>query len=458
MDSNSHENAWSFVLKPPVTGKNKFKAVSLFSGAGLSDFGYALAGFSFEVQAEIDDRRAALCAANFPEASPVVGDLRNTWRQVVKNYQRKNDHPPDLLVATPPCQGMSSSNPGRGKVSDPDSGNRRARERNLLILPVARVVQALQPRIVLIENVPQLLMRTVRLRKSAPPRNIVDLFLERVPHYQAFKTVVQMADYGVPQVRRRSVIVLVRRNEPGVKILERHNALPWPRATHAAIPSNGRPVWVVVAEWFRKMRYPSLDARTPDTARHSRIPLHRVPHYPDCRYSWVADIPPRSGANAYQNSRCHTCGHQRVPEGRAYCDHCGAPMLNRPHVRLRNGRIRLVKGFSSSYRRMSPDWPARTVTTASGQLGSDYTIHAWENRVLSILECADLQTVPRSYDWSWALDKGLNYMIRQVVGEAMPPWFTYLHGRVLRSLLSGRMPDVAVAEAKRDGKIPLRTE
>jgi DNA (cytosine-5)-methyltransferase 1 len=52
---------------------------------------------------------------------------------------------------------------------------------------------------------------------------------------------------------------------------------------------------------------------------------------------------------------------------------------------------------------MDPDLPAPTITTNTSHIGGDYKIHPWENRVLTALECADLQTVPRWFDWSSAL-------------------------------------------------------
>jgi DNA (cytosine-5)-methyltransferase 1 len=113
-------------------------------------------------------------------------------------------------------------------------------------------------------------------------------------------------------------------------------------------------------------------------------------------------------------------------------------MFNRPIVQ-NNGQVRLVKGFDSSYRRMPADRPASTVTTNSSHIGSDNKIHPWEHRVLSILECADLQTVPRCFDWSFALETKRNYLVRNLVGEAFPPYFTYLHGKVIRDLLLHRL-------------------
>ena len=135
------------------------------------------------------------------------------------------------------------------------------------------------------------------------------------------------------------------------------------------------------------------------------------------------------------------CGKEEVELNEAYCNFCGEPLLNRPHVRESNGSYRLIKGFHSSYRRMPADVPARTITTNSSHMGSDFKIHPWENRVLSMRECAELQTVPRFYDWSPAIENDRKYVIRQVVGEALPPWFTYQHGLVLKKLLNSKRPN-----------------
>jgi DNA (cytosine-5)-methyltransferase 1 len=115
-----------------------------------------------------------------------------------------------------------------------------------------------------------------------------------------------------------------------------------------------------------------------------------------------------------------------------FCDY----VLPRPTVQEKDGSHRLVKGFKTSYKRMSNDSPASTVTTASGHIGSDNTIHPTQNRVLSILECALLQTFPKDFKWGDALKKhGLMHM-REMIGEAVPPAFTKQHGEILQGILS----------------------
>jgi len=413
-------------------------AVSLFSGAGLSDLGYAYAGFRFRVHAESDSKRAQLCAANFPDSEVVVGDIRETTREIVSAYRRAERGRPALVAVTPPCQGMSSSNPGRGKVSEPDGNGRN--ERNLLLLAAVPVIEQLRPLCVVVENVPQVLLRTIQLSRRKRPEKLVDAFFRGLDGYTAFGGVVQMADYGVPQVRRRSVLVLFDDALPVVGELLRERLLPWPKATHAEVSTGGLAQWVTLRRWLSSRGYSSLDAGSPETARDETDALHFVPHYDATRYSWVSQIPPNSGRSAYENDTCPDCGCKGVETGRLRCPSCHAVMVNRPHVVDDDGHVRLIRGFKSSYRRMRPGRPAPTVTTASSHLGSDYKVHPWENRVLSPRECIELQTVPQSYSWEWAASNGYHYLVREVVGEAVPPWFTYRHGRVLKSLLSGTVP------------------
>jgi DNA (cytosine-5)-methyltransferase 1 len=113
--------------------------------------------------------------------------------------------------------------------------------------------------------------------------------------------------------------------------------------------------------------------------------------------------------------------------------------LLRPVIRDENGHYRLITGFrTSTYRRVQSDRPAATITTASGHIGSNHTIHPYENRLLSTLECALLQTLPRSFNWGDALVKWGHTNVREMIGEAVPPLFTEKHGKVLRSLLENR--------------------
>ena len=420
-----------FILQDRRANDAPRTAVSVFSGAGLSDLGYEMAGFRFIVQVEVDQRRAAIGADNFPASQWLTCDVRDSASEIATAYRRSTSRRLDLLVATPPCQGMSSSNPSRGKRQTPQA--KALEEKNRLLLEGIHIARLLKPRTIVIENVRQVL--TLSVEYDGGTGRIVDLFRDGLPDYELFPEVVNVADYGIPQIRRRALIVAVHRDEPWLEMILARGQSLMPQPTHAEQSSNGVRPWMSIQEWLESMTYEPLDAKSKDMA-HGTHPLHFVPAYDPDRYRQVSEIPAYSGRSAYDNDTCPSCGQSQVNSGLIFCPSCSSVMRNRPYV-VRNGRPSLIRGFHSSYRRMSPGRPASTITTNSSHVGSDYKIHPWENRVLSILECADLQTVPRFYDWTRARKNGTTYLIRNLVGEAFPTYFTYLHGNILDQILSG---------------------
>ena len=74
------------------------------------------------------------------------------------------------------------------------------------------------------------------------------------------------------------------------------------------------------------------------------------------------------------------------------CSKCGEP-LPRPHVVEKDGTRRAIKGYKTSYRRMSPDQPANTITMNSGVASSDVKIHYSAPRVLTLWEIMILSSL-----------------------------------------------------------------
>ena len=423
-----------FVLGDRPEDDRPLTAVSLFSGAGLSDLGFEMAGFRFVVQVEVDEQRAAIGAANFPRSTWLTRDVCGSVDEVADAYHVNTSRRLDLLVATPPCQGMSSSNPSRGKRRSPRAHDLEAKNR--LMLEVIPVAQRLRPRVIVAENVRPVL--TLNVEYEGANRTVIDHMRHHLSDYEVFPVVVNVADYGIPQVRRRALVVAIHKGEPCLTDMSSQERAPLPSPTHSERPTNGALPWVGIRQWLQLMGYDPLDARC-KAAAHGEHWLHFVPSYGSDRYMQVSQIPPNSGRSAFENGECPSCGMQRVAEELILCPSCDAVMRNRPYVE-RNGQPSLIKGFDSSYRRMRPERPAYTITTNSSHIGSDFKIHPWENRVLSILECADLQTLPRFYDWTRAKENRTLYLIRNLIGEAFPTYFTYLHGRVLAELLYASVP------------------
>lgn len=416
----------------PVEGiDGSLRGVSMFSNCGAGDWGFMGAGFAFDVLAELEPDRLAVAVRNHPSATAITGDVRQTWPEIVQAFaQRHKDRRPDLLSACPPCQGMSSAQSQRGHVADAAAGSRDPR--NLLVSVVGNVAKALSPRCVVIENVQAFFSRKVLHPQTGEPVIAARLLIdELIADYEVYPIVLDLCDYGVPQHRRRAFLTFLHRDEPAVDWLEQHSLAPYPIPTFG--PDYGNQP-VTLGEALAASRVEPLDA-TAERAFSVSDDLHFVPVWSSRQYLMVSAIPPFSGASAWENATCRRCGTFTRDESRVRCSRCGNDLL-RPMVREADGTERLVSGFkNSSYRRMRADRPAATVTTASGRIGSDNTIHPTENRVLSPRECCIAQTIPVEFDWGDAVDDVGVTGLRAMIGEAVPPLFTFLHGSVLRDLL-----------------------
>ena len=409
-------------------------AISLFSNCGAGDLGFAEAGFQFRIMAELVSTRLDVALRNHPAAQGIVGDLRETWPDLVRLWRTKcGSLAPDLIAACPPCQGMSTARSDRGAEGDPDAGSRDPR--NLLVLPIASITRQLEPTLLVVENVTAFLRRVVRDPHSREAMSAARLLISLLEDdYDVYPFLADLADFGVPQTRKRAFLTFVRRSSSVAPLLEKEGRAPYPIPTSAA-DYGGQPVTLKAA--LKAFNLAPLDARDIALASDLQHPLHFVPVWPRRQYRMVAEIPPGSGASAWENATCEHCGPIEASADTVLCRRCATPLL-RPVV-TGDGPPRLVRGFRRvSYRRMHPARPASTVTTASGRVGSSRTIHPFENRVFSPLECALLQTIPLDFDWGDVLATRGSAELRAMIGEAVPPQFTRLHGNVLRGLLEAK--------------------
>lgn len=171
----------------------KFNVLDTFAGAGGFSLGFHLTGnYNIIGAIEFDQWAADTFAFNHPEAKVIVGDIREvTDEQLMDNF--KDDV--DVLLGGPPCQGFSIANKNAGDPKDP---------RNSLFKEFVRAAKVLNPQVVIMENVPNLVK--ARTESGDLVLDIIKSELRALDYYVEHR-IVEATDYGVPQIRKRLVII-----------------------------------------------------------------------------------------------------------------------------------------------------------------------------------------------------------------------------------------------------------
>jgi DNA (cytosine-5)-methyltransferase 1 len=428
-------------------------AVSLFSSGGIGDLALRACGVDVLVANELLADRAEIFSQNFPQCEMLSGDIRQLKSAIIAATQRRlAGRQLDVLFATPPCQGMSKN--GRGKLLSSIRAGLKPQldERNQLILDVIDIAAQLKPRVIVLENVPE--MKDTLIEVDGDLCNILDLLWEKLePEYAGQAHVVEFADFGVPQRRQRLITVFA--SDPDLKgILQREGS--WlPEATHARQPMMWQSPWISVQAAIGHLE--PLDAGTPE-ASIGADPFHRVPLLDADKYFWVSNTPPAKTAfdNQCVNPDCrfegnagHGAKHQNgINQANkctpVRCVQCGE-LLPRPWVK-RDGQYKIMSGFTSAYKRMRADLPASALTRNLSYACSDQKLHYAQNRVLSLKEAFILHTIS-DYPFTWARKSGKaasDKTIREIIGESIPPRGLQLLFERLIGLLDQRR-DILVA-------------
>ena len=407
-------------------------AISLFSSSGIGDLGLKQNGIKTVIACELLEERMKLFHNNFPKAKCFNGDIWELKGEIIKYYRDNYKKPPFLIIATPPCQGMSSN--GMGKMlSDYRKGLRPKQDpRNRLIIPAIEVIKELKPEWIILENVANM-VNTLILDENEELINIIDYIKRELgDEYVGEPTVIDVADYGVPQHRKRLITVMTR-NKKGKSYYEKNGTLI-PTSTHSSEDTLITKHWVTLREAIGDL--PPLRAENGANKSDGYRGLHKVPVLDKKKLFWVDNTP--EGATAFNNqcvnpnclydgNKVHGSSNknginQSNKDTPLFCEKCGE-LLPRPWVEdKKTGEKRLMKGFVSAYKRMMWDEPASTLTQNFQFACSDNKLHPSESRVLSLYEGLVLQTIA-DYDYSFVVDGKTvsDGLIRDTIGESVPP-------------------------------------
>lgn len=165
------------------------KVIDLFAGVGGMSLGFEMAGFEVVLANEYDKEIAVAYAKNHPNTKMIAEDITSlSLEEVVSKYRGEEV---DVIIGGPPCQGFSQKGQ-RKTIND---------ERNFLFKYYVNVVELVKPRYFVMENVPNLLTA----EKGFFKKEIEEMFGRL--GYVLNSDVLNAADYGVPQNRRRAVII-----------------------------------------------------------------------------------------------------------------------------------------------------------------------------------------------------------------------------------------------------------
>lgn len=364
--------------------------ISLFSSAGVGCFGFKEEGFYCVATVELLERRLKIQAYNHKcayNSGYICGDMteQQTKDKVfveLERWQRSfNISDLDVLIATPPCQGMSVAN---HKKKD-------ELKRNSLVVESIKMTRQIKPKFFIYENVRAFLTSicTDTDGKDKPIKEAIDVNLSG--DYNILYQVINFKDYGNPSSRTRTLVIGVRKD---IKEITPYDIFPDRQKEKTLRETIGH--------------LPSL--KTMGEISDDDI-YHSFRKYSSHMESWIADI--KEGQSAFDNT----------------------DMTKIPHT-VKNGVVVYnANKNGDKYTRQYWDKVAPCIHTRNDILASQNTIHPTDNRVFSIRELMLMMSVPSSFVWTDIPFSELNRMslkekenflkkeeinIRQNLGEAVP--------------------------------------
>lgn len=176
--------------------ENRLKFIDLFCGCGGLSLGFKQAGFTPVVGIDFNESAIKTYQLNFKNTQGICADILSMDKQhIISKLDNMADI--DLIIGGPPCQGFSNANKNYIELDDP---------RNKLFFEFVKFVDIVKPKVVLIENVPQVITKNGGYVKN----RITEIFQER--GYSVTNAILDASDYGVPQKRLRNFFIITKGN------------------------------------------------------------------------------------------------------------------------------------------------------------------------------------------------------------------------------------------------------
>lgn len=384
---------------------------------GMGGIGIGLAAAKYKVLAAYDSWPAATAIYNHNAPEPIAStcDLVTDEGLATVRRDRRKLADIDLLAAGPPCKGFSQIRNGHHGRPNPH---------NRVLLAMPQYVALFRPRLVLIENVPDLarhdgggtLRRLIEHLERPGPRGL---------RYRVEFGVYDAALYGTPQARRRLLVFAVRYGS-GDEHLPENSADLTP--LYASLRHGGE-IPAELASYAESLADPDDLSMTSGSQALSDLPVLGAGE-PEIVRTYAA--PAR---NAYQRTMraasTDLLTNTRTPVAHKETIHRlkmippGGCARNIPRHKL-NG---LSRRYDSAYRRLHPDAPSTALSTKY-----DCVYHFSQFRSLSVREYARLQGIPDHISFPERL--ACRRFAYEMIGNSVPPFL--VHGVLMEAANSTR--------------------
>ncbi|MBQ8084745.1 MAG: DNA cytosine methyltransferase [Lachnospiraceae bacterium] len=365
---------------------SKLVGLSLFSNVGVAEAYFKDIGVDIVLANEIVPERAKFYADVYPDTEVVCGDITDdVLRGEIISKAIEKDV--DFVMATPPCQGMSKL----GSMDPCDV-------RNQLVYYAVDVIKAVQPKFILIENVPQALKTCIYVDGNSMliPEYLAGELSE--DYYVNEDQRVKAMDYGVPQMRPRCIFLFSRRD---TGILWNFPTVEKSQVTLADALKDIPSIDPLLREGYEETikLFPDYESKKAEALKVSK--WHYPPTHSKRHVEWMMHTP--SGTSAIYNE----VYYPQKPDGTR------------------------ISAHENQYRRHAWEKPCRTITQNNGVISSLCCVHPGypyksatgeilysDPRVFSIYELLIVSSLPT--DWpipDWANES----LIRHVIGEGIPP-------------------------------------
>ncbi len=440
----------------------RYSVAEFFCGCGGLSQGFARAN-RFDIVLGNDIKSAALQTFQFnhssDQSSPEIipQDIRAAHVSDLSSALKRAgvaERELDCLIGGPPCQGFSQM---RRSEERQDSAivrfkgyNRLDQDpRNDLVLRFLEIAEQLRPKFILIENVPQMQSHAHNGTRGALLESVKDLLSEM--GYQSRIDIVNAADYGVPQLRERLIIVASRVCEP-----------IFPEPTHAdpslvELIAAGRAPWTTVVEAINDLPRPApgpIDVLGGGPLEHYKQSPTSV--YAKSMRSHVA-FPFNHLSRRYSPAIIETIREMRPGETWDYASKRKRDEYE-PLIKsfVESGEERSMaidrlakqglinkkffnRYYWSAYTRLAWDRPALTITANANFLGSGRFTHPEENRGITMREAARLQSFDDDFKFITSATDDTNTanigIGLDMIGEAVPPLLAEKFAQCIADLL-----------------------